>query len=659
LSADDRLAACSGFTPEVSVISSDGAFGGFALQPTMADARSTLPFGASPGLLSWLPGDDRVRELALDGRELRSYPGEVHFLRVLPDGDFVTCGPVRPGLRERAIRRWSPGGSTPRELGLWTPPEGMRFDQPGVRPLDVDPLLRWLAYGWESGVYLRALGPSRGPVETLVGRHPGRLREVTFDPAGGRLASLDETGVVKVWSMRDRKELRSLPAVPAARFSMLSFDAVGRRLAWGTGGEGVLVWDLEGPPDAPPLTLRQGETAYGRQHAFSGDGRWLAGGGLRAVNFWALGQPHARVLRGHVEGPLQRLAFTGDSRFLVSCARDGARLWPLTPDGGRERLIPIGGDYMCYDVAIDPSGRGIALSSPFMGIYVVPLDGGEPRRLVNLAGRRLAVTAIAFDAGGRRLAVGSCYAPPTSELSLFVVDLRSGSYRTLPLRNGVPEDPYAGHVYDAVFSPRGRLLTAGDGGLKRWNLEDGTAKTVRGRPGRLGALAASGDRRRVLALLGRNVGDFVGLEDPEAVLLDAAAGESRPVPGRLHGARPTHALALDAAGERLAIGDMTGVVRVARVSADEPHLLLGHEAPVTDVAISPDGRWVASAAGSEIRLWPMPDVSRPPFHALPYDELMARLRALTNLEVAEDPTSATGYGIRIGPFPGWRDAPAW
>jgi hypothetical protein len=141
--------------------------------------------------------------------------------------------------------------------------------------------------------------------------------------------------------------------------------------------------------------------------------------------------------------------------------------------------------------------------------------------------------------------------------------------------------------------------------------------------------------------------------------LDADTGESRPVPSRLHGTRPTHALALDGSGERLAIGDVTGAVRVARVAADEPHPLLVHEAPVTDVAISPDGRWVALAAGSEIRLWPMPDVSKPPFHALPDDELLARLRALTDLEVAEEPTSGTGYGIRVGPFPGWADDPAW
>jgi hypothetical protein len=55
----------------------------------------------------------------------------------------------------------------------------------------------------------------------------------------------------------------------------------------------------------------------------------------------------------------------------------------------------------------------------------------------------------------------------------------------------------------------------------------------------------------------------------------------------------------------------------------------------------------------------MPDVSEPPFHTLPYDELLGRLRALTNLRVVEDEHSPTGYSIETGPFPGWEELPKW
>ena len=55
----------------------------------------------------------------------------------------------------------------------------------------------------------------------------------------------------------------------------------------------------------------------------------------------------------------------------------------------------------------------------------------------------------------------------------------------------------------------------------------------------------------------------------------------------------------------------------------------------------------------------MPDVARPPLHTLPHDELMARLDALTNLRVVADPAASTGWKLEIGPFPGWKNVPAW
>ena len=87
-------------------------------------------------------------------------------------------------------------------------------------------------------------------------------------------------------------------------------------------------------------------------------------------------------------------------------------------------------------------------------------------------------------------------------------------------------------------------------------------------------------------------------------------------------------------------------------------MLYGHTARVTSVAVSPDSRWIASAADHGIiRLWPMPDGR--PFHTLPYEELVAKPRSLTNLRVVADAGSATGYKVEPGPFPGWAKFPEW
>ncbi len=140
---------------------------------------------------------------------------------------------------------------------------------------------------------------------------------------------------------------------------------------------------------------------------------------------------------------------------------------------------------------------------------------------------------------------------------------------------------------------------------------------------------------------------------------DLATGEARRLPERHWGA-PTEALALDPAGEIAAVGSIDGLIRVGAVAGGEPHLLAGHRGPVEKVAISPDLRWVASAGtDGTLRLWPMPELSKPPLHTLPHDELVARLKSLTNLRAAQDEQDATGWRIEVGPFPGWKEVPTW
>jgi hypothetical protein len=55
----------------------------------------------------------------------------------------------------------------------------------------------------------------------------------------------------------------------------------------------------------------------------------------------------------------------------------------------------------------------------------------------------------------------------------------------------------------------------------------------------------------------------------------------------------------------------------------------------------------------------MPDLSKPPLHTLPHAELLKTLKSLTNLRAVRDPLTRTGWKIELGPFPGWKNMPAW
>ena len=105
--------------------------------------------------------------------------------------------------------------------------------------------------------------------------------------------------------------------------------------------------------------------------------------------------------------------------------------------------------------------------------------------------------------------------------------------------------------------------------------------------------------------------------------------------------------------------DTNGVIRVGPVTGEEPHLLFGHDGEAV-LAIDPLGRWIASGGQDlTIRLWPMPDLSKPPLHTLPREELIAKLKTLTNLRVVRDEESPTGWKLTHDPFPGWETVPTW
>ena len=50
-----------------------------------------------------------------------------------------------------------------------------------------------------------------------------------------------------------------------------------------------------------------------------------------------------------------------------------------------------------------------------------------------------------------------------------------------------------------------------------------------------------------------------------------------------------------------------------------------------------------------------------PFHTLPYEELLERLRNVTNMRVVETEATSTGYrgNDELIPFPGWAKIPEW
>jgi WD40 repeat protein len=384
---------------------------------------------------------------------------------------------------------------------------------------------------------------------------------------------------------------------------------------------------------------------------FSPDGSWLAVINDGALTFWNLAGHRSTVL-GRQKAPYVVVAFTPDGHLLSSSDEGVLRRWPLSPAGGEDVREYRLGAAIGMSVDLDRQGRFAVLPDRLAGkVLVVPFDGAEPVSHPLKDGRSAYDARV--DPSGRFVAVWAGNAR-----SLRILDLNTRTERILDTRaegEGCV-DPAMGGVTAPVWLPDGRLVTDGPTGLNVWNLATGVSEQLR--PCWRGAtswiqLLATPDSRAVLRLDAVfKIGQASSL-----VAFDLASRKIREIGA--HG-NSLRSFALDATGTILVTGDTSGIVRVGPLTGEGPHLLFGHTAAVTSVAVSPDGRWIASGGDDgAIRLWPMPDLSKPPLHTLPHGELLAKLRSLTNLRAVRDQASDTGWKLEVGPFRGWAVVPTW
>jgi WD40 repeat protein len=595
-----------------------------ALETVFDSARQLIhfEFGHDSNLLVcsyWVLDEDRFDHRigfwsVPDGREIRTLELEGPTEATLAGDRLVTA--TKMGDGKRWLRSWPLGGGEPSMLG--------HIDSPWW---DVDPALTWLGWAKDRDVLLHSLGTSVTTSRPIVAHHPEPPRHVGLDPDGHRFATAGESGLVWLWSLADgeAKLLRTFEESEAV--SELVFHPAGSKLAWGEVGT-IKLWDIEGPPEADPLELR---TTAVDLLAFHPDGRWLySSDPLEEATLWNLGRRYPHILRGHKDW--------------VQGLQKSRRIFSIDEVGAELRVGSEG------NTLVTTSGEGMIL---------LPVDGKPPTTLGGLPSGSIALS-LALGPRDRLVAAGTQRVRGRGEI--WVWDLHTGEARKLDPGWVVSETPLADDVSDdtvsaLVFTPDGRLISAGGGGIISWDLEDGSGKVLLEQTGEFPTFALSAGGRHLVV----TDGDYAdpALTRSKLTRVDLEDGTTQPVTS--HGTRvQARALAFDPTGRILVTGDLDGVVRVGPVTGAEPHLFLGHKGSVDSVAVSPGGQWIASGGeDGTIRLWPMPDLSEPPLHTWPRDELIAKLKTLTNLRVVHDEESSTGWKIDIGPFPGWATVPSW
>jgi WD40 repeat protein len=524
---------------------------------------------------------------------------------------------------------------------------------------------RGLIYAKGNAIVLRPLPVADGARDRVIGRHETDILRVSpLSGQPGRIWSLDKGGAIRIWSWSEtglelQKELRRPETAPAGTF-WLELD--GRLAHDGAVGKQLRLWDTAALPGAQPLALRRSGSWTGAGVGFHPAGDWVVAstGSWTRLTFWPLRRSRATVMPGYAAFA-KPVALSPDGRWLATSWTDQRlRLWPLPGTGTREpRTLDLPDPSLCEDVAFDPRGRYVFAVGLGDRGWIAPLDGSRPRRLPAYSEETL-LNSAAVSPSGRLVATAFGYGK--GEKTLRVHDVEAGTTQVFPLPapdsgdrpGGTPAGTgYEGSAAALAFADETTLYTAGDGGVLRWRLPAGSHERVWATaPGVLASAISLGPDGRTALVVQLKIGSH---DCASARLLDLASGRAEPVPA--FGDCPT---CVARSADVAAVGGRDGTIRVGRLDGGPPHLLVGHEGPIVAVALSPDLRWVASTGeDSTLRLWPMPDLSKPPLSALPREALIAKLHSLTNLRAVRAPGESMGWKIETGPFPGWKDVPTW
>jgi WD40 repeat protein len=465
---------------------------------------------------------------------------------------------------------------------------------------------------------------------------------VSFTNDGTRLACADSSGEIRLWSLSgdEPRLIRSLKG--RERPLQIAFDPAARFLAAVVESAGVIeLWDLDAPPDAEPRTL----TSSAYRVAFDSRGRWMAStdrtGSLASI--WPLSRRFPfRLDRSGAED----LDFSADSAWLIATRPvQGVSRTPLRPS------IATRGDRLTgpnsWGAAADHTGRRILVGGEGRAAI---FQGGTETQLPTSAGHALFANAFSFD--GKLAAAGTQdFGGHGGEIWLW--NLESGERRVLKAAQA-KDDVFNQTIWDLEFLRDGNLLSGGAGEVRLWNLHSGTSRQIARAEGEV-HMDLTADERNLLV-----VATTQNRREGETTLINMKTNVARRLISHSHAASG----ALDPSGKFVVTWSANEPVgRISSLAGEDAHLLISGngngEGGRSEVAVSPDGKWIASSDGTGTRLWPTPDLSQRPFQTLPFDALMAKLRQQTNMRVVADKSQRSGYRIDIGELPSWKTAPTW
>ncbi|MEE9296018.1 MAG: protein kinase [Phycisphaerae bacterium] len=390
-----------------------------------------------------------------------------------------------------------------------------------------------------------------------------------------------------------------------SRISAVALSPDGTSLA-SSGSGGVITWfDFPSGRQRPGFTttglhsdepgkIVTNDSFYPRI-SFSPDGRFIGVGTQeRTVELWNVETGRRAVVLGASEASVEPTAYTSGERAVfqsivffpdgrtiaTSSGENVIRIWDVASKTCT-RVLEGHGNHV-RRLAISPDGRTL-LSASADGLVML-WDVSTGRRVGMLQGPGQFINCVRFSPDGRH------FAAVGNDLTVFL-------WETTPPHGRRLLTGHTAWVRAVAFHPRAPLLATGSGDntVILWDIP--TGRVIR---------RLAGHAREVVALCFAPDGRYLVSADWDSIKV-WDVNERRHFRKLVGVTGPVFSAVFYPGGRRVAFcrSDEDRSVRICdRFTGEILHILKGHTAPVSSVAVSPDGTVLASASYDHtVRLW--------------------------------------------------------